>query len=325
MKPIENVFSWSVSRHRVFTECPRQYYYRHYGSWGGWDESCDPRTRLIYVLKQLGNRFTLAGHVVHEVVADALNRHRYGCDMTLEEAKASALERLREAFKQSRAGAYRDAPKEAKGLFEHEYSLPVSDNEWRRMKDRVMTCLDHFYASEIRDIILKVGIENWLPIDVMDSFAFEGVTVYVAPDFAIRNMQGNALLIDWKTGRSDSGDDRIQIVCYGLFAREKWGIEPERAVGELHYLLTRQHAIVTLDEASLAEGLELMRASMRGMRDLLADPERNLAVEDDFPRTENLARCEHCNFRKVCRPEWPEESLAHVPMSLKVVPPKVPC
>ena len=314
-----------MSRHRVFAECPRQYYYRHYGSWGGWDEAADPRTRQIYVLKQLGNRFTLAGHVVHEVVADVLNKHRYGYEVSLETAQADALARLREAFKQSRAGAYRESPRDAKGLFEHEYAEPVPDSEWRRMKDRVMKCLEHFYASQIREIILQVGIENWLPIDAMDSFEFEGVTVYVAPDFAIRNMQGNALLIDWKTGRTEGHDDRMQIVCYGLFARAKWGIDPARTVGELHYLLTRQNAIVTLDEMSLDEGMELMRASIHGMRSLLSDPEQNVADEDAFPRIDDPLVCERCNYRKVCWPEWPERFVPAAVQSLEVVPPHVPC
>jgi CRISPR/Cas system-associated exonuclease Cas4 (RecB family) len=322
---IDNQFSWSMSRHRVFSECPRQYYYRHYGSWGGWDEAADPRTRQIYVLKQLGNRFTLAGQVVHEVVADVLNKHRYGYEVSLETAQADALERLREAFKQSRAFAYRDSPRDAKGLFEHEYAEPIPDSEWRRMKDRVMKCLEHFYASQIREIILQVGIENWLPIDAMDSFEFEGVTVYVAPDFAIKNMQGNALLIDWKTGRTEGHDDRMQIVCYGLFARAKWGIDPARAVGELHYLLTRQNAIVTLDEMSLDEGMELMRASIHGMRSLLSDPEQNMGDEDAFPRIDDPMVCERCNYRKICWPEWPERFAPEAVQSLEVVPPQVAC
>jgi CRISPR/Cas system-associated exonuclease Cas4 (RecB family) len=327
VKKIENLFSWSVSRHRVFTECRRQYYYRHYGSWGGWDESAPPRTRQIYILKQLGNRFTLAGNVVHEVVADVLNKHRYGYEVPLEKAQESALERLREAFRQSRSGAYRESPRQAVGLFEHEYAEPIADAEWRRMKDRVMKCLEHFYVSQIREIILQVGIENWLPIDEVDSFVFEGVTVYVAPDFAIKNQQGNALLIDWKTGRSEMGEDRMQMVCYGLFAREKWGVEPSRTVGELHYLLTRQSGIVTLDDATLVEGMELIRGSIRDMRALLADPELNLAVEEAFPKTEDRAICEHCNYRKVCWPDWPARfdptSAGAEPMG--VVPPGVSC
>ena len=65
-----------------------------------------------------------------------------------------------------------------------------------------MACLRNFFASPIRKIILETRIENWLPIDKLDSFVFEGTRIHVAPDFALRNLQGNALVIDWKTGRA---------------------------------------------------------------------------------------------------------------------------
>lgn len=303
MKEFKNRFSWSVTRHRVFSSCRRQYWFRHYGFWGGWDSRADPRVREIYVLKQLANRFTLAGQVVHAVVADVLNKHRYGREVELEEAREGALERLRAAFRQSRSGEYRRSPKEAIGLVEHEYAEPVPDSEWQRMRQRVETCLENFYASSVRETILGTRIENWLPIDTLDSFAFEGTTVYVAPDFALKNTQGNALLIDWKTGRPDGDGDRIQIVCYGLFARDKWGVDPERAVGELHYLLTRDVQIVTLDETALLAGTEHLRSSIREMQALLDDPRANLAREEAFPKTEDLATCARCNFRRLC---WPE-------------------
>jgi hypothetical protein len=167
--------------------------------------------------------------VVHEAVADTLNRHRYGRETTLDEAKADALEKLRRGFTESRAGEYRRRPKHAVGLFEHEYADDLSDEEWQRMRDRVFACLTHFFDSKVRRIILETRIENWLPIDSLDSFQFEGTRVYVAPDFALKNDQGNALLIDWKSGRPGEESDRMQLVCYGLFARDKWGIDPRRA------------------------------------------------------------------------------------------------
>jgi CRISPR/Cas system-associated exonuclease Cas4 (RecB family) len=303
---LKNEFSWSVSRHRLFQECRRAYYFRHYGSWGGWERGADPRVRDLYVLKNLNNRFTFAGQVVHERVADSLNRHRYGRTVSVEEAKQAALESLRLGFRQSRDGAYRAEPKKAVGLFEHEYHVEISDREWQAMRDRVFRCLDNFHRSKIRGIILETGIENWLPIDRMDSFEFEGVTVYVAPDFALRNPQGNALLIDWKTGRSGA-EDRTQLVCYGLFAREKWGVDPRRAIGELHYLLTNDVETVTLDDAALAEGVAHIRDSIAAMKSLLADPGANRAEMESFPRTEDRAVCARCNFRRICWESWPPE------------------
>jgi CRISPR/Cas system-associated exonuclease Cas4 (RecB family) len=306
VRELQNLFSWSVSRHRGFAECRRAYYYRHYGSWGGWNPKSPPDIRELYILKNLDNRYTLAGRVVHQTVAQVLNKHRYGIEVLPDEAKASALGELRRGFMESRQGEYRRRPKKAVGLFEHEYREEVADSQWESMRERVYTCLENFYRSEVRETILATGIENWLPIDSLDSFPFEGTTVYVAPDFALRNPQGNALVIDWKTGRPEGDADRMQLVCYGLFAREKWGVEPRRAVGELHYLLTGDVQVVTLDPATLEEGIEHIRGSIAAMKALLDDPEANTATLDRFPLTDDRGTCARCNFRKVCWPRWPE-------------------
>jgi hypothetical protein len=39
------------------------------------------------------------------------------------------------------------------------------------------------------------------------------------------------------------------------------------------------------------------------MKAYLKDPERNLAEESGFEKTEELRICRWCNFRGVCRPE----------------------
>lgn len=257
------------------------------------------------MLKHLGNRFTFAGRVVHETIADVLNRHRYGREMTVEEAKRAALDSLRRGFRESRDGLYREDPKRNVGLFEHEYAADLPDSAWVRMRDRVHRCLDNFFASGIRRIILETRVENWLPIDALDAFEFEGTRVFVAPDFALKTPAGNAILIDWKTGRVGTEEDRMQIVCYGLFARDRWGMDPSRAIGELHYLLNGENRVVTLDAAALEEGVSHLRDSIRLMKEHLTDPEENRAELDRFPLVEDRSVCETCSFRRVCWPTWP--------------------
>ena len=66
MTEFRNDFSWSKSRDEVFQTCPRQYYFNYYGYWGGWEESAPERTRQIYVIKKLKNRFMWAGEKVHD-------------------------------------------------------------------------------------------------------------------------------------------------------------------------------------------------------------------------------------------------------------------
>ena len=44
---------------------------------------------------------------------------------------------------------------------------------------------------------------------------------------------------------------------------------------------------------------------MSSMKAYLRDAGQNLAVEDDFEKTEELRLCRWCNFRAVCKPELP--------------------
>ena len=52
-------------------------------------------------------------------------------------------------------------------------------------------------------------------------------------------------------------------------------------------------------------GAGIVRFSVRAMKAYLRDPEKNLADESNFERTEELRICRWCNFRGVCRPELP--------------------
>jgi hypothetical protein len=59
------------------------------------------------------------------------------------------------------------------------------------------------------------------------------------------------------------------------------------------------------DEVSLDRVRDHIRLSVRSMKAYLKDPERNLAEEAGFEKTEELRICRWCNFRAVCRPELP--------------------
>jgi len=69
MTEFRNEFSWSKSRDEIFRTCPRQYYFNYYGYWGGWEQNAPERTRQIYILKNLQNRYSWKGDRVH-------NRHK---------------------------------------------------------------------------------------------------------------------------------------------------------------------------------------------------------------------------------------------------------
>src|SRR5262245_39407157 len=114
MAKLENEFSWSKSRDGVFLECPRRYWFQYYGSWGGWEIGADPRTREIYVLKQVKSRQMWAGERVHAAIERSLKMMRASSRplaVNVDEIVAITLDEMRLDFKSSREGFYRRRPK----------------------------------------------------------------------------------------------------------------------------------------------------------------------------------------------------------------------
>jgi len=145
MKEFKNEFSWSVSRDDTFRKCQRMYYYQYYGFWGGWDFAADKRTRTIYILKQLQNRQMWAGSKVHECIENTLNEIKAGIGkIDVEQKIETTLDLMRKEFLSSKNKKYLTNPKTC-ALFEHEYGLEVSEEEWQSNADNVLNLESSFF------------------------------------------------------------------------------------------------------------------------------------------------------------------------------------
>lgn len=298
-----NEFSWSRTRDNVFQDCRRRYYFQYYGAWGGWDAESAQRTRLLYVLKQLGTRQMWAGRLVHEAIERALLAMRDGYALSEASLIESTVSQMRQEWKGSRAGVYRESPKRA-GLFEHEYGVPVRDAEWQAIRDNVVRCLRNFHRLPLLVDIKATPVERWVLIEDINAFDFEGIRVFAAPDFGYWSTADRLQLVDWKTG-GGGGEASLQLAGYALYALEVLRVDPSRV--DLHEVNLREGKATThpWDVGALDRVREHIRFSARGMKAYLRDPARNLAEETDFERAEDLRICRWCNFRQVCRPELP--------------------
>ena len=305
-KPLVNEFSWSKSREGVFSECKRRYWFQYYGSWGGWEMDADPRTRDIYILKQLVTRYIWVGNVVHRSIERSLKNHRASpkpLAVDVDGIVTLTLQQMRSDFKDSRSGLYRLKPKTT-GFLEHEYRLAVAAEDWKRAAETVERCLRNVYASEIYADILLVPREDWLEIEDLSSFDLDGSKIIVVLDFSYR-MADEVVIVDWKTGASDEQVNRFQLACYTLYAGRKWGTPPGK-VRALEYNVNRNEAIQhILTAEDIDRTLGLVRGSIADMKRMLRDPDANIAVEDDFPRVNDPRTCRRCNFLRVCNPDIP--------------------
>ncbi len=303
-RPLRNRFSWSVTRDRVFETCPRQYWFQYYGAWGAWDDAADARTREIDMLKRLATRHTWIGQVVHDCIRQSLvNVSRGIAVLPLERILEITRKRMRLDFRQSRERRYR-VDRTAFGLFEHEYAVAVTDEQWREAAEHVDRCLRTFYASETWAHLRALPPDRFLEIEQFSELPVDDETVTIRLDLATREDEG-IVVWDWKTGRREGEGARFQMACYAAYASRAWGVPPRDVLTRRYELAVDEVVETRIGEAEIDEVMSYIRGRIRDMKALLDDPERNVAREERFVKVERPDVCLRCNFLRVCAPDLP--------------------
>ena len=295
---IENTFSWSFSRSRTFTDCPRKYWFHYYGSWGGWEDDATAESRELYELKKITGLHLIAGDIVHQAIERALHAWARGEEPDPVVIVEWCKRKMQNAFVESREGRWRNAPNRIVRLAEHHYGPQPSREMLVKIAGKVGDSVRNFVRSEAFGIIRESDPEHWLPIETLDTFDFEGTEVYAVPDFACRYGE-DVLIFDWKTGRKSSANND-QVVLYAMFAAAKWGVDKDRVKASPVYLLAGgdfDPATVTETDRERVAGV--IRDSIGNMRGRLSDEEANTARKEDFEPTPGHG-CRWCNFRGVC-------------------------
>lgn len=298
MLDLANEFSWSFSRHRTFHDCPRKYWFHYYGSWGGWDADAPAEARELYQLKNISNLHLVAGDVVHRALEKALVFLAQGRTTDPEDLVGWCKREMQQAMKDSRAELWRESPKQYTRLFEHHYGPAPRPEFLRKIAKKVGTSIRNFFESESYAIIKETDADEWLPLETLDTFEFEGTRVFAVPDFATRH-RGEVVLMDWKTGRPDSRNNE-QLVLYAMFAVAKWDVDPDVVRGAPVYLLNggdfKPRSVSVEDRARVGD---MMRTSISAMKSRLHDATTNEARKQDFEASPGHV-CRSCSFRAVC-------------------------
>ncbi len=288
--PGDRPFTWSASRHDTFATCRRRYYYSYYASLED-DE--------IRRLKKLSALPLWAGSVVHDAIEAFLRKN---------DALPSAEDQ--EAFVRSvvHSGMVTDWRESEVGslrfrLFEHEYGIPVEQEDKRIAVNTVMRSLKNFFRTETLRRALEVGRERWLALEDLVSFHVGDVEVFLRMDLAYRDRDGRVVIVDWKTGRNEGRFNEVQVAGYALYATERgWVGDPEEISTELSYLVIPRAVRRSVTRKKVEHARSFIARSARDMKALLLDPVQNLARLDDFPMIDRPQICRRCNFRRLCFP-----------------------
>jgi CRISPR/Cas system-associated exonuclease Cas4 (RecB family) len=297
MGKLQNIFSWSVSRDRLFTECRRAYYYHYYGAWGGWERDAPELAKKTYLLKNMHSIDTWVGDVVHQTIKWVLENKAAGKDIAQDAARARIKEHLVRTWAQSKERQWVNGIKQHLNLFEHYYKREPSPELLAMKIAKAVKSIDNFYKLKILDIFSGVEGGGFLSIDELDSFDLDGVKVYAVPDFAVK--EGRYILFDWKTGKP-SEKDLFQLSFYVLYAQYRW----RAAIDEVEvipvYLSDSNCGLQPASVVDLSYVRQYVQDSAKKMREVLTNVEANQADIARCPKTQFVKKCANCRFQEIC-------------------------
>ncbi len=283
-------FSWSASRHDSFASCRRRYYYAYYAAVD------DPE---IQRLKKLSALPMWAGNLVHDAIERFLRSHDALPPAEEQDAFVRSVVHsvMVTDWRESEAGSLRFR------LFEHEYGVPVEQEDKRIAVNVVMRSLRNFFRHPTVARAIALGRGSWLALEDLVSFHVGDVEVFLRMDLAFREEDGRVVIVDWKTGRGEGRFNEVQIAGYALYAAEKgWVDDPARIETELAYLVIPKAVRRRVDAQKLDQARKFIAKSASTMKSLLLDPAQNLARLEDFPMVDRPSMCRRCNFRRLCFP-----------------------
>lgn len=299
MAKITNQFSWSFSRHKVFHECLRQYYYQYYGYWDGWNPDAPDRARLLYRLKNMASLPMWLGDVVHRMIERILSDLRNRELSPLESYQRQSRDILNREWVQSVEKRWQWKPKYNLNLFEHYYGIEISPQTRAAARDKVYRCIENFMESPIFRELGALRPEAWKSIEKLEQFVVGDWPVFVKLDCAVAG-DGSLTIFDWKTGK-ESEEPIIQLGCYSLYAFHVWRVPLENQRLRLFYLDSGEIRESEVSPSDLIETREFIMKSMEEMTALLEPPaSRNQVVEEKFPPLQRCSTCRRCFFREAC-------------------------
>jgi hypothetical protein len=314
---LKHSLSWSTSRASGFKTCKRRYYLDYYQSWKGWVPIEGSPRRQAYLLKKMTRMPMYTGSCVHDAIESWLKAHREGQAMDRETLIQTAVNALREGYRDSRdamrKGRWDGIDKRSVRLAEHRYKEPSIDEPsgaagdyGRRHLEIIETSLKTFFEHPALERVRNVDPEDILGIEEMGTIDLLGTPVYAIPDFAMVSQDGplpHAWIYDWKTG-SERERDADQLAAYVLYAGETWGVAPEDVTCVAAYLAkgeVREHRFTSEEveamAARIATSIQEMEALHFDADEELGDPERFPKVADDEA---GMRICGRCNYRAIC-------------------------
>jgi CRISPR/Cas system-associated exonuclease Cas4 (RecB family) len=268
--------SWSYTKHRLWRECRRAYYYNYIGA--ALETSTEIDIAKIKHLKKLDGRFVVQGKIIHEIIEKFIEDNQSRKKFDEGDAREEYIKQIE---------AYRKIAKT--GIIEYFNGAEVSEAFFDRARENGLDQLSLFFG------VIWPQIENYqyLQHEEFDNFFVDGVKAIVKIDYVCKNDNGEVLIYDWKTGAdNEEYESDIQISAYALWVQHKYGLPSTKIGCNLVYLTSGAIKTYQFTDQQINDLKTLMSSDFRDM-----NSNYELA---NYPPSPNIKACPGCNFATIC-------------------------
>ena len=304
--------SWSLTRQRTFSQCPRMGFFEYYSEG-------EPEAYLAWNLRELITLPMLVGEVVDLVIAAALKRVGRGENLPTDMAKVgiktldrfiSASPRLVQSMRQSARTAESRRSSPYKALLNDWYEIDQGAEYRNVLRGQVAVCLDTFENSEVVERIVEVETASWGPFTrsmrTRPYFDLNGLRAYTSFDFYFRSGE-DLFILDWKSGipspvARESAE--VQLDLYALYGAKVLGTQPDHIFKQAVWLRhSGAWAPIPVTAGSLedAEKMALSQVDQERSRINVSEIDGSyLADRSLFPPVPSSSKCCFCKYREIC-------------------------
>ena len=267
---------WSFSKHRLWDECRRQYWYRYIGT--ALRTADDVDVARLKALRGLTPRAALEGMLVHDAIEKQMDRFAKGMNVSEESAGKHLV---------SEMAKFTGTPRDK--IIEFHNGLEPPGDYFEQVRSGGIEKLGTFF----RTIWPVIKESEHLRHEKFDEVSLGDVLATVKVDLACRTADDMIVVYDWKTGRDNPAyESELQLGAYVLWATSYYDVGPENVRSELVYLATgnvRRHEFTT-------EQLERIgRLIVSDFKRMNRSYEMGAFAFDPYPW-----KCLGCRFATVC-------------------------
>jgi CRISPR/Cas system-associated exonuclease Cas4 (RecB family) len=254
---------WSFSRFQIFKTCPKAFWFNMHSN---------GRSRNLISLN------SIVGTIVHKSIAHLITMWAKGNYVSDKEVKQCGLTLMKRLWENRNHI-----------IIEYINEMPPDENINTKIQNSINIQLERFFLY----IWPTFSNDSYVTHEKLFELNISGYKVLVRPDLVTKDLTGNIVITDWKTGIShDDFLESSQVYGYGLWATNYYGIDPERIILKVINLRTGRKIGGKFSLEKREETLERIKSQIK---------ELDSISQGEIPEAKpEFNKCKECSHLKFC-------------------------